>query len=387
MDIEQIKTIVEPKSKALPKKKHFFETYITKILKLSEEKNSITLNAKQQLNSAICIMIRIISKTARELTETSKKKTLSEKEIYNAIKMIFSGELAKNAVYEGEKAIEQIQKKETRLVIFPASIISKFLRNFGYSKLMVSHLAPICLAAAMEYITTEILELASDCAKENKHVRITVRDLELCVRKDPELDKLFTRGKISFLGGGNIPFIHDSLLPKNKKKSTTETGDVKKKHRFRPGTVAIREIKKNQKLNKSLTIPRTSFERIVRQFVSDNQTEQPNHCDIMFRSSDAAVMKRNENLNIEPMKISKEVFIILQYFIEQYAINILNKANFAAIHAGRIKLTPIDIQFVSFLCEGQNNPYHNTNTQNNIDEILFIEDETNVIDEIETEII
>jgi len=37
------------------------------------------------------------------------------------------------------------------------------------------------------------------------------------------------------------------------------------------------------------------------------------------------------------MKISKEVFIILQYNIEQYIIDILRDANLTAIHSGRVK--------------------------------------------------
>ena len=43
------------------------------------------------------------------------------------------------------------------------------------------------------------------------------------------------------------------------------------------------------------------------------------------------------------MKISKDVFIIMQYFIEQYTVNFLEKVNTAAIHAGRVKVMPTDI--------------------------------------------
>ena len=46
------------------------------------------------------------------------------------------------------------------------------------------------------------------------------------------------------------------------------------------------------------------------------------------------------------MKISKDVFVILQYFIEQYIVSILKDANAAAIHTGRVKLMLSDIEFI-----------------------------------------
>ena len=52
------------------------------------------------------------------------------------------------------------------------------------------------------------------------------------------------------------------------------------------------------------------------------------------------------NKNNSSMKISKDVFIILQYYIEQYVVDILKDANMAAIHAGRVKLMLTDIEFI-----------------------------------------
>ena len=46
------------------------------------------------------------------------------------------------------------------------------------------------------------------------------------------------------------------------------------------------------------------------------------------------------------MKISKNVFIILQYYIEQYIVQFLKESNAAAIHSGRVKLMVSDIQFI-----------------------------------------
>ena len=58
------------------------------------------------------------------------------------------------------------------------------------------------------------------------------------------------------------------------------------------------------------------------------------------------------------IKISKDVFTVLQYFVEQETIKMLRNSNFASIHAGRVKLTANDIKFARAL-EKKENPYEN----------------------------
>jgi histone H3/H4 len=230
--------------------------------------------------------------------------------------------------------------------------MEKFLRNFGNSKLMVTSTAPIFFAAAIEYIAAEILDLASISSKDFKRVRITIRDLELAIRNDEELDSLFIKLNISFLGGGVLPFIHSSLLKKNKKKKQRNfigKNNENKPHRFRAGTVAIRDIKKHQKTSNYLILPKFSFERFVR---------------VIFK----------ETQQTENQKISKDVFLVLQYFIEQYIVNILKNANFLAIHAGRVKLMPVDIGLVSCFYNNTKNPYNLSLNDDNLD-ILSINDD------------
>ena len=352
------------------KKTRFFETYISKVLKQVSDNNGITSNSKQQLNSALCIIARVLSETVGKLTEIAHKKTLSEKEVINALAMVLPGELSKNAIGEGTKAVEKFQRtpgkgsrQDKAGIIFPPSIAEKFLRGFGYSKIMVTSSAPVCLAAALEYITAEILELASNSAKDHKHVRITIRDIELGVRNDCELNNFFVKYKITFLGGGSQPFIHPSLLvKKNRKKkkiSATAEPGVKKPHRFRPGTVSIREIRKFQKMSNCLTFAKFPFEKAVRGVVNTNNTRW---C---------------------TMKISKEVFIVLQYFIEQSIVNVLRNANYAAIHAGRVKLMPNDINFVCAVQNGNDNPY--STKDNNVSPT--ISEEESVEESVEEELV
>jgi len=249
------------------KKTRFFETYISKVLKQVNDASGITSNAKQQLNSTLCVLSQKISSVVLNLTIIAKKKTLSEKEVQNAVKILFTGELSLNAVIEGEKSIKKYKEKNTKGssrqgkagIIFPPSIAEKFLRNFGFSKIMVTSTAPIFFAAVLEYFTEELLTLASESAISSKRIRITIRDLEMSVQNDDELLHLFNGLNISFVGGGVVPYIHESLSMKKprKKRKINSIPGVKKNHRFRPGTVSLREIKKFQKT--AIVLPLLNF--------------------------------------------------------------------------------------------------------------------------------
>ena len=52
------------------------------------------------------------------------------------------------------------------------------------------------------------------------------------------------------------------------RKTATTTGGVKKPHRFRPGTVALREIRRYQK-STELLIRKLPFQRLVREIAQD----------------------------------------------------------------------------------------------------------------------
>ncbi|KAL5073491.1 hypothetical protein RYX36_012475 [Vicia faba] len=100
------------------------------------------------------------------------------------------------------------------------------------------------------------------------------------------------------------------------RKSAPATGGVKKPHRFRPGTVALREIRKYQK-STELLIRKLPFQRLVREIAQDFKT------DLRFQSSAVSA---------------------LQEAAESYLVGLFEDTNLCAIHAKRVTIMPKDIQ-------------------------------------------
>merc|ERR1711910_222219 len=113
--------------------------------------------------------------------------------------------------------------------------------------------------------------------------------------------------------GGKAPRKH--VASKGAKKSAA-SGGVKKPHRYRPGTVALREIRKYQK-STDLLIRKLPFQRLVREIAQDYKS------DLRFQSSAVAA---------------------LQEASESYLVGLFEDTNLCAIHAKRVTIMTKDIQ-------------------------------------------
>jgi len=94
---------------------------------------------------------------------------------------------------------------------FPVGRIGRYLRQGKFATRMGAG-APVYLAAVLEYLCAEILELAGNAARDNKKSRIVPRHITLAVKNDEELNKLL--GGVTIASGGVLPNIHAVLLPK-----------------------------------------------------------------------------------------------------------------------------------------------------------------------------
>lgn len=110
--------------------------------------------------------------------------------------------------------------------------------------------------------------------------------------------------------GGKAP--RKQLATKHNRKSAPATGGVKKPHRFRPGTVALREIRRYQK-SSELLIRRLPFQRLVREVAQDYKS------DLRFQGS---------------------AVLALQESAEAYLTALFEDSMLCALHAKRVTIFP-----------------------------------------------
>ena len=101
-----------------------------------------------------------------------------------------------------------------------------------------------------------------------------------------------------------------------KKSAPARAPGIKKPHRWRPGTLALKEIRRYQK-STELLIRKLPFQRLVREIAQDFKS------DLRFQSS--AVLALHEAA-------------------EDYLVGLFEDTNLCAIHAKRITIMPKDIQ-------------------------------------------
>lgn len=354
------KTTTEEKAKRHHKRKYQFETYVFKLLKTIHPDSRISAKCTYQLNEIMVLLATKISECAHQFVALQNYQTVTSREIQSAVRTILPEQLQKHAISKGTVAVtrynadvveadnhpvnQEVPKKKSfgggknhkkperaehkAGIIFPGARCKRLIKSI--TKCRVGMGAPVYLAAVLEYICAEILELSGNAARDTKKSTIKTRHLFLVAANDQELTALFNKYNIEFNGGGVIPRIRDELIPRDdkpkKKAKASSKASYKdansaegKKHRFRPGTVALREIRKQQKLTE-LNIQKAPFERIVRE-----------------------ISKKIEFS--DDVRFSDGVIECLQGFVESSLVHIYNDALDAAIYTGREGVNGKDVKF------------------------------------------
>jgi histone H3 len=132
----------------------------------------------------------------------------------------------------------------------------------------------------------------------------------------PQLTMARTKQTARKSTGGKYPRGH--LATKAARKSTPSKGGVKKPHRYRPGTVALREIRRYQK-STDLLLRKAPFQRLVRQV-------------------------HQEVTGKEGTRFQGSAILALQEASEAYKVVLFEDTNLCAIHAKRVTVMPKDMQ-------------------------------------------
>ena len=126
--------------------------------------------------------------------------------------------------------------------------------------------------------------------------------------------KQTARKQASLVVAGKAP--RKQMGSKAARKSAPAIGGIKKPHRYRPGTVALREIRRYQK-STELLLRKLPFQRLVREVAQEFKS------DLRFQSS---------------------AVLALQEACEAYLVELFEDTNLCAIHAKRVTIMPKDIQ-------------------------------------------
>lgn len=208
-----------------------FNMYIYRLLRQIHPDAGMSGDGLSSVNNFVRIMIKLIMQNVNRLILNSGgRKTLSSREVQMAIRLTLPGELSKHAVSEGVKAVTKYNSSEDFVrrepgvkaapvarsrragIVFPVTRIENIMLELSTLE-RKSGTAAVYMAAAVEYVIAEILELAGNAARDAKKVRITPRHLKLAILNDGELTKLF-KGVV--MSGGVRSNINPALVPEKK---------------------------------------------------------------------------------------------------------------------------------------------------------------------------
>lgn len=221
------------KKKATRYPKNVYGTYIYKVLKQVHPDIGIKKNSLYMIYQMITDVIMRTSTTSNKLLMLGKRHTVTSREIQTSVRLVLPGELAKHAVSDGAKALTKYSaapaggeapaaggkkhphRREAKAgLMFSVSKVEHTFRDYSIAGRKGAG-AGVYLAAVVEYLVAEILELAGNATRDSKRAKIKPRHIMLAIRNDEELNRLFSK---TVIAGGVVPNIHSVLLPKTETK-------------------------------------------------------------------------------------------------------------------------------------------------------------------------
>jgi len=209
--------------------KQIYPTVKPSDVRMARSSLAITKDCVSQINFLLNIVARNITLRMNTVLDVKNQQTMRALDVQTVVKMIIPGELSKGAVAMGTKAVtkygsfkpsrnedgKKVSNSVKAGLLLSVSACRKFLKSMCSSQ-RVGDTAAVYLAAVLEYLAAEMLEMAGNYARDNKKQRITSRGLTIILQADEELHKLFKQFNVEVLGGGVAPNIHTFLIPKKK---------------------------------------------------------------------------------------------------------------------------------------------------------------------------
>jgi histone H3/H4 len=231
---EGVKT--EPIIQSVPKID--FSHWIKFLLKRAHGGVVFSTDACSQINFILNTLAIMLIQEARSFASLNNEETITPKHLEYAIKEVMPADLAKHALKIATDSLtknpDPTNPDGVASRLFPASKVHTLLKGCikmdivehktatGTRRVLktggcanrVSKDSSVYLAAVLEYMTEEYLELTTWSARDDNRKRITARDLQKVIENDEQLKDLKAKMGVDILGGGVMPHIYTALLPK-----------------------------------------------------------------------------------------------------------------------------------------------------------------------------
>lgn len=203
-----------------PRRMDSFSSCIYKVLKTIHPNIGISSKSMMIMNSFVLDIFERAAREAGRLSELNDR-VLRSREVQTAMRLVLPSELARNANTQGTQAVasfaepdlnehsENAEGVRRSTIIFPIGYIFRLLNEGNYAE-RIGAGAPVYMAAALEYITRQVLDPAGNLAIDNQKERISPRHILLAIRNNEELNQLLTN--LTVVPAGVVPHVQRVLL-------------------------------------------------------------------------------------------------------------------------------------------------------------------------------